>query len=122
MATVGDLKRQGKNGLHIECSGCGYIVIAWWQTLGVPDDREVDTVISKLRCDRCGTRPRPAPSGAVGELLQIARGSPSVKYMGVGFIGRFCSEAAADALSLQVWRRVSYGLLLTAAKAAFGYP
>ena len=33
-----------KNGLHIQCSGCGYIIIAWWQTLGVPDDREVETL------------------------------------------------------------------------------
>ena len=59
MSTVGDLKRQGKNGLHIQCSGCGYIVIAWWQTLGVPDDRQLEAVIRQLRCDRCGTRPRP---------------------------------------------------------------
>src|SRR6478735_3797177 len=59
MATVGGLKRQGKNGLHIRCAGCGYIVIAWWQTLGVPDDRPLEAVIRQLRCDRCGTRPRP---------------------------------------------------------------
>lgn len=59
MATVGGLKRQGKNGLHIRCAGCGYIVIASWQTLGVPDDRPLEAVIRQLRCDRCGTRPRP---------------------------------------------------------------
>ena len=59
MAMVGDLKRQGKHGLHIRCTGCGYTVISWWKTIGVPDDWDVDAVISKLRCERCGTRPRP---------------------------------------------------------------
>ena len=54
MATVGGLKRQGKNGLHIRCAGCGYIVITWWQSLGVPDDRQLEAVIRQLRCDRSG--------------------------------------------------------------------
>ena len=57
--TVGELKKQGQQGLHIRCSGCGYIVIAWWQSLSVPDERPVKAVIGQLKCGRCGSRPRP---------------------------------------------------------------
>lgn len=57
MATVGDLKRQGKDGLRIRCPGCGWVVLKWWGLLPVPNETELDAIVAHLRCSRCRCRP-----------------------------------------------------------------
>ncbi|MCB8823133.1 hypothetical protein [Microvirga rosea] len=79
MPSIGDLKRQGFDGLEITCEGCGFIVITWWNLLKLPEGQMLSRIAPKFKCQRCGARAKSV------EPYRRGQEAPSPEQMGVSY-------------------------------------
>ena len=79
MPSIGDLKREGYDGLHIHCGGCDFVVIAWWNLLRLPEGQMLSRIAPKFKCQRCGSRAKEVRPYRKGEE------APSPEQMGVSY-------------------------------------